>query len=155
GVIEDRMLWGGFIQLGLRREAHLVEASREGVMDDDPFALGCLRGAFADVLEDVLERLENVQRCFQFAGGSAERMGMAVIEAGQDGLALEIDDAGFWTFESTKVFTIVNNNDSAILDRDRVKDLELLVNGDDVDMVQDQDSRLGRDKRTGRQQQDE
>src|SRR5438309_3368201 len=77
---------------------------------------------------------------------------MAVIESGQDGLAHEVDDASLRPFESANRFILADGDDSAILDRDCLNNLEFFVHRDDVAVVQNQVSRLGRDKGAGRQQ---
>ena len=55
GVVQDRVLRGGRVQLGLGREAGLVEPRGEGVAQDDPLALRRRGGLLLDVGEGVLQ----------------------------------------------------------------------------------------------------
>ncbi len=94
GLVEDGVIGGDGVEFGEGRQPAFLEAGREGVTDDDPGARrGGLR-ASGDVSLDRLKRIERGDRVVGLAHGRADGVDVAIVQAGQEGLAPGVEGRG-------------------------------------------------------------
>jgi hypothetical protein len=119
-----------------------VETGRERTGDDDPVALRGHPGALADVGLDGGEGIERRKWSTEFAQSGFERVDVAVEEAGEDGGAVEVDDAGRGSAAREDLGVGPDRGDTRSFDGDGLTHGKGRIDGDDPGVVKDE-GRIG------------
>ena len=136
-LVQDRMLGRDRVELRAGGETPLGEPGREGVADDDPGPGRLGLHAIGDVRLDVGQRAIRRDRVVLLAAGRAQRVDVAVVQAGQERPALRVDGLRRRPGQGVGLGVRAHDRDPVAPDRHRLGDPRPAVDRDHLGVADD------------------
>jgi hypothetical protein len=104
----------------------------------DPLAARCYASEFGDAVLNVPDRAHRSERWIDALEALAIHVGVAVDDAGHDGPALEVDHARLGRGVGRQGIVRAHGEDPVAGNSDCLRDGEVVIDGDDLCVAQDQ-----------------